>query len=97
MLVCQAGHAKCWIALVSVRGRSGCAGDLSCLPLKDGPGRREQMPSGRASTIGSPALRTKKSCRGICMKVSCITVSVHANKNVEIAYNLSRQSAELPA
>ncbi len=97
MLVCQAGHAKCWIALVSVRGRSGCAVDLSCLPLKDGPGRREQMPSGRASTIGSPALRTKKSCRGICMKVSCITVSVHANKNVEIAYNLSRQSAELPA
>src|SRR5580698_10634100 len=75
MLVTQAGRAKRWTALVSVHGRLGCAVDLSCLPSKDSPGRRAQMPSGRASTIGSPALRTKKLYRGTCMTESCITVA----------------------
>jgi hypothetical protein len=75
MIVIQAGRAKRWTALVSVHGRLGCAVDLSCLPSKDGPGRRAQMPSGRASTIGSPAQRTKKLYRGTCMTGSCITVT----------------------
>lgn len=75
MLVTQAGHAKRWTALVSVHGRLGCAVDLSCLPSKDSPGRRAQMPSGRALTIGSPAPRTKKLYRGTCMTGSCITVT----------------------
>ena len=74
MLVTQAGRAKRWTALVSVHGRLCCAVDLSCLPSKDSPGRREPRPSGRASTIGSPALRMKKLYRGTCMTGSCITV-----------------------
>lgn len=64
MFVTQAGRAKPWTALVSVHGRLGCVVDPSCLPLKDNPGRRGQMPSGRALTIGSPTLRTKKLCHG---------------------------------
>ena len=75
MVVTQAGRAKRWIALVSVHGRLRCAVDLSCLPLKDNPGRRGQTLSGRASTIGSPTLRTKRLCHGTCMTRSCITVT----------------------
>ena len=78
MLVAQAEHAKRLTALVSVHGMLGCAVDLSCLPSKDSPGQRAQMPSGRALTIESPALRTKKSCRGTCKTKSHITVPVLA-------------------
>ena len=77
MLVAQAGRVKRWTAPVSVHGTLGCAVDLSCLPSKDSPGRRAQMPSGRASTIGSPAPRTKTLYRGTCMTGSCITVTAY--------------------
>ena len=75
MVVTQAGRAKRWIALVSVHGTLRCAVDLSYLPLKDNPGQRGQMLSGRASTIGSPTPRTKKLCHGTCMTRSYITVT----------------------
>jgi hypothetical protein len=80
MVVTQAGRAERWTVPVLVHGRSGCAVDLSCLPSKDSPGQRAQMPSGRASTIGLPARRTKTSCRGTCMTESYFTVPVLAKK-----------------
>ena len=89
MTVTQAGHAKCWTVPVLVHGRSSCVVDLSCLPSKDSPDQRVQMPSGRASTIGLPARQTKMSCRGTCMTASCITVPVLAQKR-SITYNLQR-------
>ena len=89
MIVTQAGRAKCWTVPVLVHGRLGCVVDLSCLPSKDSPGQRAQMPSGRASTIGLPARRTKTSCRGTCMTESCIAVPVLANKR-SITYSLRR-------
>ena len=94
MVVTQAGRAKRWTVPVLVHGRSGCVVDLSCLPSKDSPGRRVQMPSGRASTIGLPVPRMKTSCHGTCMTESRITVPVLA-KNVASLTICGGQSIEL--
>jgi hypothetical protein len=66
ILVTRVGRAKRWTVLVSTHETSGCAVDPSCSPLKGGPDRRAQTLSGRASMIGLPAQRMKKSCHGTC-------------------------------
>lgn len=67
MPVDPAGHAAHRTALASVRGRLMCAEDLLCLTWKDGLGQRAQKQSGKASTTGSPVLRTMRSCHGTCV------------------------------